>query len=142
MFSFIWPVALVVLSNVFYHICAKSMPQDVNPLASLTITYLVGALVSGVLYCITNRGGNLLAEYQKVNWTSFILGLAIIGLEFGVISAYKNGWQVGVFSIVQSSALTSVLIIVGYFAFREAVTWNKLLGIVICIAGIWVINLK
>ena len=99
MLSFIWPVALVVLSNVFYHICAKSMPQDVNPLASLTVTYVVGALVSGALYCITNRGGNLLAEYQKINWTSYILGLAIIGLEFGVISAYKNGWQVSLRSV-------------------------------------------
>ena len=142
MFAYIWPVALVVLSNVFYQICAKSMPEKVDPLASMTITYLVGALMSGLLYFSTNRGGNLLREYSKVNWAPFVLGLAIVGLEFGMITAYKNGWQVSVLSIVQSSLLTSVLIIVGFLAFHEAITWNKLLGIAICITGIVVINLK
>ena len=41
MFSYVWPIALVVLSNVVYHICAKSLPAAMNPLASLTVTYLV-----------------------------------------------------------------------------------------------------
>ena len=27
MFSYIWPIALVVLSNVVYQICAKSTPR-------------------------------------------------------------------------------------------------------------------
>ena len=46
MFSYIWPLGLVVLSNVFYQICAKSVPDRMNPFASLTITYLVGASAS------------------------------------------------------------------------------------------------
>lgn len=47
-FSYIWPIALVVFSNVLYQVCAKSVPAKMNPYASLTITYLVGALVSGL----------------------------------------------------------------------------------------------
>lgn len=43
MLNYIWPLALVVLSNVFYQISAKSVPDAMNPFASLTITYLVGA---------------------------------------------------------------------------------------------------
>lgn len=50
MFNYIWPLALVVVSNVFYQICAKSVPESMNPLASLTITYAVGAVLS--LSCI------------------------------------------------------------------------------------------
>jgi drug/metabolite transporter (DMT)-like permease len=46
MFSYIWPIALVVLSNVVYQICAKSTPHDIDPLASLTVTYAVGAIAS------------------------------------------------------------------------------------------------
>ena len=43
MFNYVWPLGLVVLSNVLYQICAKSVPEGMNPLASLTITYLIGA---------------------------------------------------------------------------------------------------
>ncbi len=39
MFNDVWPLALVVASNVAYQICAKSVPGGMNPFASLTITY-------------------------------------------------------------------------------------------------------
>ncbi len=45
MFSYIWPIALVVISNTLYQVCAKSVPEGMNPLASLTVTYLVGAVL-------------------------------------------------------------------------------------------------
>ena len=28
MFSYVWPLGLVVLSNVFYQICAKTVPDE------------------------------------------------------------------------------------------------------------------
>ena len=30
MLSYIWPIALVVLSNTLYQICAKSVPEGMN----------------------------------------------------------------------------------------------------------------
>ena len=50
MFNYVWPLALVVLSNVLYHSCAKSVPKELNPLASLTVTYAIGAIVSLVFF--------------------------------------------------------------------------------------------
>ena len=46
MFSYIWPIALAILSNVLYHICAKTTPEGIHPFASLTATYLTGAVLS------------------------------------------------------------------------------------------------
>ena len=40
MLSYIWPIALVIFSNILYHICAKSAPEGVHPFAALTVTYL------------------------------------------------------------------------------------------------------
>lgn len=68
MFSFIWPIALAVLSNVAYQICAKSAPEAMDPFASLTVTYLVGAVASAALYWALNRGGSLAKEYSRLNW--------------------------------------------------------------------------
>ena len=80
MIAYVWPIALVVLSNVVYQICAKSAPEGMNPFASLTITYLVGAAASAVLYFALNQGGSLIKEYGKLNWAPFILGIVISGL--------------------------------------------------------------
>ena len=88
MFAYIWPIALVVLSNVAYQICAKSVPEGINPFASLTVTYLVGAAASTALYFLLDHGGNLLKEYGKLNWAPVVLGIVIVGLEVGWIYAY------------------------------------------------------
>ena len=142
MFSYIWPIALVVLSNVVYQICAKSVPEGMNPMASLTVTYLVGAAASGVLYFVLDHDGSLLREYSKLNWAPFVLGIVIVGLEAGWIYAYKAGWQVSTGFIVQSAFLAAVLVFVGYLLYHEALTWNKLVGVAVCLIGLVFINWK
>ena len=141
MFHYIWPIALVVLSNIVYQICAKSAPGDMDPLASLTVTYLVGALASGALYFLLHRGGNLFREYRALNWAPFVLGVVIVGLEVGFIYAYRAGWQVSRAQIVQSAVLAVCLVFVGALLYRENVTWTKLAGVAICLVGLVFLNL-
>ena len=142
MLAYIWPVALVVASNVLYHICAKSASEAMNPLASLTVTYLVGAVVSVILFFALNKGGSLTAEYKKLNWAPFVLGVVIVGLEVGSIYAYKAGWPISTASIVESAFLAVILIFVGLLLYKEAITWKKAVGIVICLIGLGFINMK
>lgn len=142
MFGYIWPIILVILSNVIYQICAKSVPDGMDPLASLTVTYFVGAIASAVLYFLLNKNANLLLEYRKLNWAPFVLGIVIVGLEAGYIYAFKAGWTVSTAQIVQSGVLAVILIFVGYLLYHEAITWNKLVGIIICIIGLVFINIE
>ena len=142
MLSYIWPIALIVLSNTLYQICAKSVPEGMDPFASLTVTYLVGAAVSGILYFLLGTSTNLLKEYSKLNWAPVVLGVVIVGLEAGYIIAFKAGWQISTAQVVQAAILAGVLLFVGYLLYHEALTWNKILGIVICLVGLVFINLK
>jgi len=142
MLAYILPIALVIVSNTVYQICAKSVPAAMDPLASLTVTYIIGALASAILYFSLNKDANLIAEYGKLNWAPFALGIVIVGLEVGWIYAYKAGWQVSTGFIVQSAFLAVVLVAVGYFAYREELSWNKLLGVLICLIGLVFINYK
>ena len=142
MLSFIWPVALVVLSNTLYQICAKSVPEGMNPLASLTVTYLIGAVVSCAMYYILNRNANLVREFRLLNWAPAVLGVVIVGLEVGFIYAFRAGWQVSVTQIVTSAAVAVILIFVGYLLYHEAITWNKIAGIIVCLAGLVLINYR
>ena len=142
MITYIWPIALIVLSNTIYQICAKSVPEGMNPFASLTVTYLVGALASAVLYYVSGSRGNLMKEYGKLNWAPFILGIVIVGLEAGWIYAYKAGWQVSTGFVVQSAFLAAVLMVTGYLIYHEALTWNKIVGVAVCLIGLVFINYR
>lgn len=133
-------MVLVVASNVVYQICAKSVPDKINPFASLVVTYSVGAITSLILYFVLNRNTSLIQEYGKLNWAPIVLGISIVGLEAGFIYAYKAGWEVSILSIVQSAFLTVALIFVGVLFYKEALTWNKIVGIVICLIGLFFIN--
>ncbi len=142
MLNYFWPIMLVVMSNVVYQICMKSVPENVNPFASLTITYAVSAVCSAVVYFLTDKHADPLKEIGNMNWGSYVLGLVIVGLEVGFIYAYKIGWQVSTASIVQSSFLSILLIFVGALIYNESITWNKLVGVLICLVGLVFINLK
>ncbi len=142
MVSYVWPIALVVFSNTLYQICAKEVPGGVNAFATLTVTYLVGALASGVLFFVTGNGASLWQEYGRLNWASFLLGLVIVGLEAGWIYAYKAGWPVSTAFIVQSAILAGFLLLAGYLLYHEPLAWNKIAGVVICLIGLYVINYK
>ena len=113
-----------------------------NPFASLIITYLVGAAVAFIMFLILGDSRDILTELKKANWTSFVLGIVLVGLEVGFIYAYKASWKVSAAQIVTSSILGVILIIVGYVGYKEAITWNKIVGVIVCLAGLGLINLK
>ena len=140
MLAYIWPMALVVITNTVYQICSKGMPGELNPFAALTVTYLVGAAASFALYYILTDSPNILKEYAHLNWAPFALGVVIVGLEVGWIYAYRAGWQVSTGFIVQSAFLAVLLIFVGYFLYKEKITLTKLAGVAICLVGLYFVN--
>ena len=140
MLELIWPIALVVLSNTAYQVCSKSIPQDIHPLAALVVTYLVGAAAAAVLYFILTKGGNIMKEFSQLNWATIVLGIVIVGLEVGWIFAYRAGWQVSTAFIVQSAVLAVCLIAVGFALYKEPISASKIIGIIICLVGLYFIN--
>jgi len=139
-FTMIWPILVVLGADIVYQICAKSTPSQIDPFASLAVTYGIAAAASLGLYFLLNRGGNLAREYLQLNWTSWLLGVAVVGLEVGTIYMYRVGWDVGVGYVVKSSVIAVAMILVGRFLFHEAITPSKMLGVVICAIGLYFIN--
>lgn len=142
MINYIWPIVLVVVSNTLYQICAKSVPGDMNPMASLTVTYTVAAVASLILFFVMNKDSTLLQEYSKLNWAPYVLGIVIVGLEVGMIYAYRAGWTISTASVVQYAFLSIVLIFVGALIYKDQLTWNKLVGVAACLGGVFLINMK
>ncbi len=136
MFNMLWPVLIVVASNTIYNISAKSTPESINSFASLAVTYTIAAVCSIGMFFLTSSQKDIFLELSKANWTTYALGIAVVGLEFGFICIYRAGWKISLASLVASIALACVLIIVGFLFYKETLTLKQIIGIGICVVGL------
>ena len=140
MLYMILPVAIVVISNVFYNLCTKYTPEQANPFLSLTVTYIVAAIISFSAFCITGQLQNIGTEIAKLNRFSFILGLSIVGLEVGYIYMYRAGWKISTSSLVANISLACILLLIGMLLFKEHITLKQIIGVGVCLFGLFLIT--
>ena len=140
MWYLIWPILLVIGANTFYNISAKSTPDGINAFASLSITYLVATVLSVIMFFVTGSQKNLLAEISKANWTSFVLGIAVVALEFGYINIYRAGWKIGIASLVANIGLACVLLALGLLLYKESMSLRQVVGMIVCLIGLFLIS--
>lgn len=140
MFNYIWPVALIVISNALYQISAKKLPANIDMFAALAVMYIACAAMCVMIYYINHKDGNIMQELSKVNWTIWLMTLTSVGLEAGFLFSYQVGWPVSTLAICQSSFLAILLLLIGYVVFQEPVTAQKIVGVMACCAGLYFIN--
>jgi len=141
MWSMFYPILIIVLSNILYNICTKSTPSEVNAFAALSVTYLIAAAVSFTTFFITSKNKNIFAEFGKTNWTTFVLGVVIVGLELGYILAFRNGWAMNTASVTANITLAVALIFVSIIFYKESITVRQIAGIALCAGGLILINI-
>lgn len=135
MWNMIWPVLIVVAANTIYNITTKATPADVNPFASLSLSYVIAAVCSLILFFITAENKNIFTEITKTNWATLVLGAAIVGLEFGYICIYRAGWKISVASLVANISLACVLLVVGLLLYKEVLSVKQIIGMGLCAVG-------
>jgi drug/metabolite transporter (DMT)-like permease len=142
MFIYIFSIFLIVASNILYNICQKSTPKGVNPFSSLLITYLTATLLTIIAFQFNKSDKGFLDSIKELNWTSFVLGISIVGLELGYLMAYRAGWNISIGSLVANIFLAVLLIPIGVLFFKEGFELNKILGVAFCLVGLLLINKK
>lgn len=142
MFMYIFPIILIVGSNIVYNISQKSTPGKANPFLALLVTYIVAAVITGIALFFHESDKGILRSFKELNWTSVLLGFSIVGLEFGYLMAYRAGWNISVGSLVANIALAIALIPVGVLLYNESFELHKLIGAALCICGLILINIK
>ncbi len=125
---------MVLICNTFYHIVSKTTPDSADAFLSLSVTYIVAAVVCFALFLFT--GKNLGHEIRNLNYTSAVLGVLIIGLEAGWMFAYRTGIKVSSASLIANIALACVLLFVGMLLFKEKITVKQVIGMAVCIGGL------
>jgi drug/metabolite transporter (DMT)-like permease len=140
MLLFYAPIGLAILSTLLYHISQRLTPPGANPPIALVTTYVTAILLTLLMLLVFPLKSGVLEAFRQLNWASFGLALAIAGLEFGFLLAYRAGWEVSLSAIMVNVAASLLLIPIGLFFFREKLTPVNLLGILVCILGLVMVN--
>lgn len=85
------PIILMILGTTFYHIAQKSVPAHVNPLFSLAMNYGVALICTLLLTPLYPPQSAERWSIRGVSWASCAVGIAIVGVESGVLLAYRTG---------------------------------------------------
>ncbi len=136
------PLLLIILSSTLYHFTQKATPANVHPLLTLVITYGVATLVCLAMLPLFPIKTSLSESLRKVNWASFILALAITGIEIGFLLAYRAGWKISMAALITNTSVALLLIPIGMLGFAEKLSINQAAGIILCIAGLILLNIK
>lgn len=134
-------LALAIVSTVAYHLVLKLTPATVNPFLSLAVTYAVATVVFVAVYAATPNSAPLRASLQLLNWTALGLAAAIVLLDLGFLMLYRSGFEVSLGQLVTQSAAALLLLLLGVAFFRERLTLVNVGGILLCVVGLWLINL-
>jgi hypothetical protein len=111
-------LGVAIAATVAYHVILKLTPAGANPYLSLAVTYTVVTTLFAITYVATSGPVAFRAAVGELNWTALALGAVVVFLDLGFFMLYRGGFDVSL------GALTNIG------------------GIVLCMAGFWLINKK
>ena len=142
MFLFYFSITLAVCSSALYHFTAKSTPSNVNFTVSLLVTYAIASIITLFGFFFFPATNGIAVELKKLNWTSIGLAIAIVGIEFGFLLTYRSGWNLGIAAVLVNVVASLILVPVAIFYFKDQISWVNVLGILVCMAGLVMLNWK
>jgi len=130
------PLLLVVSGSLLYHTAAKSIPKAFDPVAALVGLYAT-ALAGGVLvYALARPAAAPFAWSRLWHPTIAAVGIGALMIEIGFLLAYRSAWPVSTVSVITNGLVAVLLVAVGAAFFGEAITPTKLVGVMLCLAGV------
>ena len=134
------PLVMVILGNVVYHLGQKSVPKGAHPLVATLGMYLVAAVATVALMPVVSPAPTRAAAAASWHWSVALVGLGIVAIEVGFLLAYRMGWEISAASLTAATAIAAILLPIGVFAYREAWSAPRLLGLGLCVVGLWLIH--
>lgn len=141
MFLFYFSITLAICSSALYHFVAKSTPSNVNFTVSLLVTYGIafGMTLFTFFFFPTK---SVMGELKLLNWASIGLAIAVMGIEFGYLLMYRAGWNLGIAAVLVTVLAALILVPVAIFVFKDKISWINIAGILVCLAGLVMLNWK
>jgi hypothetical protein len=132
--AYVGPIVLVSMSLVVYQLSQRAISTGSNPWAPLLVAYVVGAAICATALGLTTD--SVVAELRGLNVASLVLGLAVVGIEFGYLQAHRAGWNPAAVGLVGSVTATVALAIIAAAFLDRPLSLPYLIGVGSCVAGL------
>jgi uncharacterized membrane protein len=126
---------LAGLSAGTWTICLKLGSSKINAALGAMVITGVAFLVNLVTLLTMRARGHEIVLKQRGFWLLALAGIAAAGVDLFGLLAYERGLRASSSLIVGGTSAALVLLI-GFLALREPVTWVRLLAVVLIAAGI------
>ncbi len=141
--NYFFPPILVVMGLVVYQISQKSTDRDANPFVVVIMAYLIGiAACVGAYFLFPKQETASLPMVKTVVWSALGIGLGAATIEIGFMLAYRAGWNLSLLPVSVNVCGAVILILIGLFAFRETLSVEKVIGMLLCIGGLALITIR
>jgi drug/metabolite transporter (DMT)-like permease len=127
---------------MLYHVFIKLTPAGAHPALTLVVTYGVATVLCGGMLLVQPLKTSLADALKQLNWSSYALAMAIVGLEVAYILAYRAGWRISIAAVLVNTAVTILLVPIGLLAFREKLSLINVAGVLVAVAGLVMMNVK
>lgn len=131
-------LGLMVSCNVIYSVAQKYLPKDINPFIVLVAVYMIAGSISLALAFAFRvlSISEISSTVGKLNWAVLLLGLAIVGIEFGYLMAFRSGWKISLAAVVANVIASLLLLPLGLVLLKETIKIPNLIGIGLCLLGL------
>lgn len=142
--NYFFPPILIVFGLVLYQISQKSVDKDANPFVVIAVAYFIGILacVVGFLLLPKQNDASLIPMIKTISWSALGIGLGAGAIEIGFLLAYRAGWGVSILPLSVNVISLILMIVIGIVVYRENLSIEKIIGILLCIGGLVLITLR
>jgi drug/metabolite transporter (DMT)-like permease len=137
----LWPFVLAIVAYTSYQLVLKLVRPDVHILAVLAFAYLVSCATAVTLWLMNPGLGDSRLQGRDMMMAALI-GVSIVGIEFGFASAYRAGQPINTTGAIVNVATALLVVPIGFAVFGEQMSGVKLAGLALCCAGLFLLAWK
>lgn len=151
--NYIYWLLIAVCGGITYHICQKLLVKDLNPMIFLAcayfLTFLISVISSYLPFFLDSRGKGFFESLglltHKIALLSVVImaaivAIALVFIEVGVLMSYRTGGQISKIAVINYVCIAVVLFLVSLLFFSEPFSWFKLVGLVVCLGGLFIMQ--
>jgi len=122
-------------SAATWTICLKLGSTKINAVLGAMVITGVAFLVNAFVMLTMRSGGHEIVFRSEAFWLLVIAGIAASGVDIFALLAYEHGLRI-TSSLIIGGTSTALVLLVGFLALQEPLTWVRSLAIVLIAAGI------
>lgn len=133
--SAVWFAILAGASAATWTLCLKVGSTKVNAALGALIVTGGALVVNAIAVLIWRMRGHEIVLRSEAFWILALAGVAAAGVDMFSLLAYERGLRV-TSSLIVGGTSTALILLVGFVALQEPVTWARLLALGLIAAGI------